>query len=518
MGCEATSYPNNLTSADLDALEASLHGSSNSQVPFDICGTGSPEEHNGYLCGYVAYLKNRKRILNGIAAMVGDWSLAQKSALATLEAAESTFGLSTTLWEGPALTPGTDATTSLEPFQTGSVQAAFDDDFFSSMQTLIAKSPQSADAAPAGPAQADVELNRNYRTLMDRLRVPRQEKPNFLLNPQVERGIERDWIAYRDAWAALVAARFGPERAAAWHAKMTAQRGAMLAKLSSVVGPPSPEAIPWLTICALARAAPLPPDITAEPTRPQDPVCASWRPYYGIGTAVDFIAARQCAIAERGLIYPQRSPNIAVEGPGAQIGEEIDGSVMLAMLYANGQGVPRNILLAQRFACEAIDDQQIASDDGFASDEKRAAVPPALLEAIASPVPPHLDMCNYVGPLARALDMCEFIAMTDADVKRTAALDAVAKSMTPGEKTAYDRLLTALHAYFSAHDHNEVAVMGHYLFSGGWQGISMEREQAFLEDMQSFERGEREAWLAYVTKQRTHDLGDPCFLDAECQR
>jgi uncharacterized protein YecT (DUF1311 family) len=593
MGCEATSYPNNLTSADLDVLQASLRAEPNPQALFDICGAGSPEEHGGLLCGTIAFLKNRKRILNEIAALASDWSPAQKNALAALESAEGRFGDSSVPWEQQELMQGQAGERSPDWFSNGKFDEAhadFDNAFLSSMQMLIAEPPESAGAAPTVAPQADAELNRNYRAFMDRLRVPGQ---GDLLGPLQERGIERDWIAYRDAWVALVAARFGPEKAAAWRANMTTERGTTLAKLSSAVGPPNPEALPWLAICAHARAAPLPPDITAEPTERQDTICASFKPYYGIGVPVDFKAARQCAIAERNLIH-QSSQNIGVEGPGAEIGEEINGSVMLAMLYANGQGVPRNILLAQRFACEAIDDQQIAGNDGYSTPEQRMALPSALLNNIASAEPSHLDMCNYVAPLSRALDMCDFISMTDAEEKRTAALNAVAKSMTPVQKTAYDRLLTALHAYLSAHDQNEVAVMGHYLFDGGWQGISAEREQAFLDDMQRFERGElphstsaeyvaddkalnaayqgilasapekestttgehttgdaptrgsirateklwivyrdafadfgtlrypsttRDAWLAYVTKQRTRDFSNPCFLDAnaECQ-
>ncbi|MDR3752577.1 MAG: hypothetical protein P4K93_02335 [Terracidiphilus sp.] len=588
MGCEATSYPNNLTSADLNALQASVRGESNSQAPFDICGTGSPKEIHEFLCGNIAYLKNRKRILNEIATLTADWDPAQKSALAALESAEEKFGASSVIWEGQDLTPGRVGERSPDWFSNGKydeAHAEFDNAFLASMRNLPVE-PSGLAAVP----QADAELNRNYRTLMDKLRVPDQ---GDILSPLQERGIEREWITYRDAWVTLVTARFGAEKAALWRARMTAERGQKLARISDRYESPDPEALPWLSMCEHARAAPLPSDITAEPSEPQFPVCASFKPYYGIDAPVDFRAARQCAIAERNLIHFQSSQNIGFEGVGAQIGEEINGSVMLTMLYANGQGVPRNILLAQRFACEAIDDQQVASNDGFASDEKRAAVPPALLEAIASPVPSHLDMCNYVAPLARALDMCDFIAMTGANEKRTAALNAIARSMTPVQKTAYDRLLTALHAYLSAHDHNEVAVMGHYLFSGGWQGISTEREQAFLEDMRKFERKElprstsaefaaddkalnaayqkvlasapekerttagehmtgnvptkasirateklwivyrdafadfgtlrypsttREAWKAYVTKQRTRDLGDPCFPDAECQR
>jgi uncharacterized protein YecT (DUF1311 family) len=71
--------------------------------------------------------------------------------------------------------------------------------------------------------------------------------------------------------------------------------------------------------------------------------CSAVDLYYGkdgLGEERDYAAARQCAYQEH---KNGRDPN-----PGSVF----EGSSILMMLYANGQGVPRNIQLAKRFVCE----------------------------------------------------------------------------------------------------------------------------------------------------------------------
>src|SRR5512145_111465 len=60
--------------------------------------------------------------------------------------------------------------------------------------------------------------------------------------------------------------------------------------------------------------------------------------YYGIERPVDFGRARKCAYVERARKKPR-----AMAGPA-----------ILAMLYANGKGVPQHFELAQRFVCELV--------------------------------------------------------------------------------------------------------------------------------------------------------------------
>ncbi|MHB0990431.1 MAG: hypothetical protein ACYC0M_04040 [Burkholderiales bacterium] len=65
--------------------------------------------------------------------------------------------------------------------------------------------------------------------------------------------------------------------------------------------------------------------------------CQSAELYYGYTGQPDYVRARQCAYLERGTAS----------------GKIISGSSILTMIYANGQGVLRNLPLAIKFACEA---------------------------------------------------------------------------------------------------------------------------------------------------------------------
>lgn len=58
--------------------------------------------------------------------------------------------------------------------------------------------------------------------------------------------------------------------------------------------------------------------------------------YYGVHDKVDFVKARHCALTQTGNTF---------QGPG-----------ILAMVYANGQGVAKNYNLARKAACSASDD------------------------------------------------------------------------------------------------------------------------------------------------------------------
>lgn len=60
--------------------------------------------------------------------------------------------------------------------------------------------------------------------------------------------------------------------------------------------------------------------------------------YYGLGMAVDYRKARHCAFTQKNHDFS-----------GISIG------AALAMVYANGLGVPRNSVLAEKAICEAVD-------------------------------------------------------------------------------------------------------------------------------------------------------------------
>ena len=91
---------------------------------------------------------------------------------------------------------------------------------------------------------------------------------------------------------------------------------------------------------------PLPAEAASISTPKTWPECASYKLYSGIGAKVNYDAARRCAWAERLAIQADIEPRYTVASVAG-------GSAMLAVLYANGEGVDQNIPLAGRFACEA---------------------------------------------------------------------------------------------------------------------------------------------------------------------
>jgi uncharacterized protein YecT (DUF1311 family) len=76
------------------------------------------------------------------------------------------------------------------------------------------------------------------------------------------------------------------------------------------------------------------------------PGCNSYKLYSGIGGGVDFSATRHCAWVERLAIKAALEPENTLASAAG-------GPAMLAVLFANGEGVARDIPLARRFACEA---------------------------------------------------------------------------------------------------------------------------------------------------------------------
>ncbi len=98
--------------------------------------------------------------------------------------------------------------------------------------------------------------------------------------------------------------------------------------------------------CNKYLKTPLPAEaaVVSKPT--QWPNCTSYTSYSGIGTTVDFQAARKCAWSERLATQADLKPR-------STVASVFGGSAMLSQLYANGEGVEKNLPLALRFVCEA---------------------------------------------------------------------------------------------------------------------------------------------------------------------
>jgi uncharacterized protein YecT (DUF1311 family) len=168
-----------------------------------------------------------------------------------------------------------------------------------------------------------------------------------------------------------------------------------------------------------AHPSPAPRPIGVQ-SPPED--CDSASSYYGIDRPVDYVAARACAERER----------------IAQAEWGIGGDEVLMMIHANGRGVPRDLVLAQRYACGFGDAR---AERGLRFGHLRAM---AREGDAAAPI----DVCDDItsGYMAGA---CETIADAVADAKRTREYATLTADWTPTQRTRLTELRKAATAFFA---------------------------------------------------------------------
>ncbi len=210
----------------------------------------------------------------------------------------------------------------------------------------------------------------------------------------------------------------------------------------------------WRQVCEQATAQPVQaPALTGPLSAKELAGCDETALYYGIGRDPDYAAALQCGWYQRA--HPQHRIGNMFYGPG-----------VLAMLYANGKGVPRDYGLAMRFACE---DEWAAE----AEDELRIG---------------HLQQLRASGNAAAKFDLCDDITsgLSDGfctsiqtrmgDVARAREIAALVKRLSPVAKSAFESLQAAETAFEKARVENEVDL------TGTSRGAFVLQEQAELRD------------------------------------
>ncbi len=203
----------------------------------------------------------------------------------------------------------------------------------------------------------------------------------------------------------------------------------------------------------------------------QWPDCNSYRSYSGLGTKVDFVAARRCAWSERLATQADLEPKYTVASV-------FGGSAMLATLYANGDGVERNIPLALRFACE----------EGWAPAEFEGRIKhlESLQDQPADPAK-EFDYCDDITSGAME-GYCAAYNREIADQGRDKTLKAIPAAFSAPQRAAFSGLLQAQDAYTQAHGKGEI-----YLSGSARAMFQIDAEQTlrddFLAAMQSFEKG-----------------------------
>jgi uncharacterized protein YecT (DUF1311 family) len=224
--------------------------------------------------------------------------------------------------------------------------------------------------------------------------------------------------------------------------------------------------------CKKYLATPLPLEAAQISAPKRWPDCNSYKLYSGIGTKVDFAAARHCAWSER----------LAIEaglGPRYTVASVFGGSAMLTVLYANGDGVNRNIPLALRFACE----------QGWAPAEFEGRV--SHLKALLSKPAATTPKFSFCGDITSGF-MGGFCAAYDSEIANARLEDRVrtlVSGFTPAQRTAFDTLRKLEEEYARAHGSGEIDLSG-----SARAMFEIDAQQSLREDflaaLESFEAGE----------------------------
>ena len=151
-----------------------------------------------------------------LATLTTGWSPRQKEALAGLRQAAEAFFVERSSSE---LDMGGTARIAIAVAE----QAALRDELLKSLASF----EHGALPAAADLAQADLELNRLYSQLMSAKSTGR----SGTVTREGIRATQRKWLAYRDGWAKLGAARYPSTPAGTWKAWATRQRAAQLKQL-----------------------------------------------------------------------------------------------------------------------------------------------------------------------------------------------------------------------------------------------------------------------------------------------
>jgi hypothetical protein len=188
-----------------------------------------------------------------------------------------------------------------------------------------------------------------------------------------------------------------------------------------------------------------PPECAAPLAKPFDggldpriqPDCDSTAFYFGIGRAKDPVAARSCALIER--IQHVDKDGSLFTGPG-----------VLSAVYANGEGVPRDLDLARRFVCE---NKQASATEIVARlklIDKIAANPQS---------PPKFDLCT-TATSGQTYGWCSAVLLRVHDARRYDTLVAYVDKLTPEGQEAFKKLQAAEGEFEAARLKNEVDQSG----------------------------------------------------------
>ena len=190
--------------------------------------------------------------------------------------------------------------------------------------------------------------------------------------------------------------------------------------------------------------------------------CSSEDFYYADAGKPDYVQARLCAYVERS------------KGNDVMFG----GAAVLMMIYANGDGVARNLPLAKRFACEV--DGAPAELDGRLQH----------LDALAKATQhsERFDLCDDITS-GYMMGFCASRAADAAKVQRDRRTTALTAGWNDADRAAFASLQAAADAYFDAVVDGEVD-MGGTARGALAIGAREALEDALADNLARFERGD----------------------------
>lgn len=210
--------------------------------------------------------------------------------------------------------------------------------------------------------------------------------------------------------------------------------------------------------------------------------CSSRDLYYGVKVRQDYAAARKCAYIERNA------------KDGGDFTFEIAGPAVLMMLYANGDGVTKNLDLALKFACEAGGapaeiDARLAHIETLKRGPTGRGLPGCEREdARRSPYCEGVvDICDDITSGAMG-GVCASLHSDIDEQKAAVEFSKITQAFTPAQATLFARLDVKADKYFDAHASNEIDMSG----TARGEFYVEERDamlKAFRGDVASFEHG-----------------------------
>jgi uncharacterized protein YecT (DUF1311 family) len=160
----------------------------------------------------------------------------------------------------------------------------------------------------------------------------------------------------------------------------------------------------------------------------------SYKYYYGIGTEIDYVKARQKAFIE-------------IDKNGGE--SPIDGYCVLMMLYANGFGVERNLDLSIRIACANV----------WASPAELEGRIQHLTDMKTGLSKGTFDICDDIT--SGLMDgICHGIRSEISDIQRKERMDSVILKWTSQEKQSFQELRNAADSFFELSNMYEVDMTG----------------------------------------------------------